>query len=98
MRVKTTPEIQMVRMNTGMITPELKEAIPAKSIWVSKPQHRRSNAKFLAGQAASNSIICHSSPGDNLKVKVVTLGEQYLGVVYLGNRSSRAIAKEEVSD
>lgn len=98
MRVKTTPEIQMVRMNTGEITPELKEVIPARSIWVSKPQHRRSNAKYLAGQASSSPTICHSSPGDNLKVKVVTFREQYFGVVYLGNRSSREIAKEGVSD
>jgi hypothetical protein len=98
MRVKTTPEIQMVRMNTGTITPDLVGVIPVKSIWVSKPQHRRSNAKFLAGQAASSPTICNSEPGDILKVKVVTHGEQYFGVVYLGNRSSREVAKEAVSD
>ena len=98
MKIKTTPELQIVRMNTGIITPELKDVIPAKSVWVSKPQHRRSNAKYLAGLAASSSEVCHSQPGDNLKVKVVTQGTQYYGLVYLGNRSSREIAKEKVSD
>jgi hypothetical protein len=98
MRVKTTPEIQIVRMNTGMITPEMNGVIPARSVWISKPQHRRSNAKYLAGQADSSSTVRDSNPGANLKVKVVTFGEQYFGVVYLGNRSSREIAKEEVTD